>query len=267
MAVGCCLTLAFGATNGEYPGDGGMLIWPIFGASNQILASLTLLVLSVYLMRLKRTVGLLPWRRMIFIVFVAFWASLWYLFDYYQSNNWLLLALSLAVMAASIVVMLDGSFRDREDSPRAKTFPPTTPSRRLNELACVPAETFSAGVFHEMSGIDLHSLVKENCHTACGRPWARFSNSTGSTPPMTKPLRRLRGGKSGHCLIVAREQVRGDAGGAAISGRSPGGAGLYFSLVREFLRCRWTGFWLWGPRYRAGPCAPDSATWRFSASA
>ena len=44
---------------------------------------------------------------MIFIVFVAFWASLWYLFDYYRSGNWLLLALSIAVMGASIVVMLE----------------------------------------------------------------------------------------------------------------------------------------------------------------
>ncbi len=106
VAVGCCLTLAFGATNGQYPGDGGMLIWPIFGASNQILASLTLLVLSVYLMRLERPsmFTLVP---MIFIVFMAFWASLWYLFDYYQSENWLLLVLSIAVMGASIVVMLE----------------------------------------------------------------------------------------------------------------------------------------------------------------
>ena len=106
VAVGCCLTLAFGATNGNYPGDGGMLIWPIFGASNQILASLTLLVLSVYLMKLGRP-SVYTLAPMIFIVFVAFWASLWYLFDYYRSGNWLLLALSIAVMGASIVVMLE----------------------------------------------------------------------------------------------------------------------------------------------------------------
>ena len=106
VAVGCCLTLAFGATNGNYPGDGGMLIWPIFGASNQILASLTLLVLSVYLMKLGRP-SVYTLAPMIFIVFVAFWASLWYLFDYYSSGNWLLLALSIAVMGASIVVMLE----------------------------------------------------------------------------------------------------------------------------------------------------------------
>ncbi len=106
VAVGSCLVLAFGATNGQYPGDGGMLIWPIFGASNQILASLTLLVLSVYLMRLKRP-SVFTLAPMVFMVFMAFWASLWYLFDYYRSGNWLLLLLSLAVMSASIIVMLE----------------------------------------------------------------------------------------------------------------------------------------------------------------
>jgi len=106
VAVGSCLVLAFGATNGQYPGDGGMLIWPIFGASNQILASLTLLVLSVYLMRLKRP-SIFTLAPMVFMVFMAFWASLWYLFDYYRSGNWLLLLLSLAVMSASIIVMLE----------------------------------------------------------------------------------------------------------------------------------------------------------------
>ena len=105
VAVGCCLTLAFGASV-EYPGDGGMRIWPIFGASNQILASLTLLVVSIFLMRLGRPAKftLIP---MVFVVFVAFWASAWYLRNYFLEGQWLLFSLSLAVMAASVVVMLE----------------------------------------------------------------------------------------------------------------------------------------------------------------
>ena len=53
IAVGFCLLLAFGVTAGQYPGDGGNLIWPVFGATNQILASLTLLIISIYLMKLR----------------------------------------------------------------------------------------------------------------------------------------------------------------------------------------------------------------------
>ncbi len=105
VAVGTCLLLAFGASV-EYPGDGGNRIWPIFGAGNQILASMTLLVVSIYIMKLKRNFlpTLLP---MIFVIIVAFWASGLSLITYFQQANWLLVILSLAVMAASIVVMLE----------------------------------------------------------------------------------------------------------------------------------------------------------------
>ncbi len=106
IGVACCLLLAFGVSNGEYIGDGGMLIWPIFGATNQILASLTLLLISIYLMKLGRPARytLMP---MVFIIFMAFWASVWYLIDYYQTQSWLLLVLNLSVMIASIMVMLE----------------------------------------------------------------------------------------------------------------------------------------------------------------
>lgn len=41
------LLIASGA--GGPTGDGGMIFWPLFGSTKQILASLILLVLSVYL--------------------------------------------------------------------------------------------------------------------------------------------------------------------------------------------------------------------------
>ena len=50
VAVGCCLLLAFGA--GGASGSGGMIIWPLLVLTNQILASLTLLVISVMLIKL-----------------------------------------------------------------------------------------------------------------------------------------------------------------------------------------------------------------------
>ena len=43
VAVTCCLALAFGA--GGASGSGGLIIWPLFGSTNQILAGLTLLVI------------------------------------------------------------------------------------------------------------------------------------------------------------------------------------------------------------------------------
>ncbi|CAN0508537.1 unnamed protein product, partial [Discosporangium mesarthrocarpum] len=106
IAVGFCLLLAFGVSAGNYPGDGGNLIWPVFGATNQILASLTLMIVSIYLLKLGRPVRytLIP---MVFIVFMAFWASGWYLIDYFQTERWLLAVLNMAVMVVSVLVILE----------------------------------------------------------------------------------------------------------------------------------------------------------------
>lgn len=106
VAIACCLGLAFGVSNGQYPGDGGNLIWPIFGATNQILASLTLMVVSIYLLKLGRSprFTLAP---MVFILIMALWASIWYMIDYYQSGKWLLLFLNVAVVITSVMVVLE----------------------------------------------------------------------------------------------------------------------------------------------------------------
>ena len=44
---------------------------------------------------------------MVFIIFMAFWASVWYLIDYFQTERWLLVALNLAVLVVSVLVMLE----------------------------------------------------------------------------------------------------------------------------------------------------------------
>ncbi|RZM81696.1 carbon starvation protein A [Pseudoalteromonas rubra] len=104
VAVGCCLLLAFGA--GGASGSGGMIIWPLFGSTNQILASLTLLVISVYLIKLGRPAKftLIP---MIFVILMAFFAGVIKLGEYYEQGNWLLVALDVIVLVVSVLVMLE----------------------------------------------------------------------------------------------------------------------------------------------------------------
>jgi carbon starvation protein len=106
LAIAACLALAFGVTNGQYPGDGGMLIWPVFGATNQILASMTLMVISIYLIKLGRPVRyiLMP---MMFILLLALWASGWYVIEHYSTGNWVLVVIEVTVMVISIVIMLE----------------------------------------------------------------------------------------------------------------------------------------------------------------
>jgi carbon starvation protein len=119
VAVGACLLLAFGVSNGNYPGDGGTLIWPVFGATNQILASMTLIVISVYLIRLGRPARYLL-APMMFILVMAAWAGVWYVMDYISKGQWILVAIQVAVMASAVFIILEAwstiSKLRREDS-------------------------------------------------------------------------------------------------------------------------------------------------------
>ncbi|WP_070119933.1 carbon starvation CstA family protein [Bacillus marinisedimentorum] len=56
-------------------GSGGYLLWPLFGTSNQLLAGITLLLLSIWLKKKGRNymVTLLP---MVFLLFMTLWAMI-----------------------------------------------------------------------------------------------------------------------------------------------------------------------------------------------
>ncbi|AIY65797.1 carbon starvation CstA family protein [Pseudoalteromonas piratica] len=104
IAVGCCLLLAFGA--GGSSGSGGMIIWPLFGSTNQILASLTLLVISVMLIKMGRPARytLIP---MLFVLVMAFLAGVLKLQEYYSAGNWLLVSLDIIVLVVCVLVMFE----------------------------------------------------------------------------------------------------------------------------------------------------------------
>ncbi|MFQ6004836.1 MAG: carbon starvation protein A [Woeseia sp.] len=106
IAVGACLLLAFGA--GGASGSGGMVIWPLFGSTNQILAGLTLLVITVMLIKLGRPVRytLIP---MIFVLIVAAWAGVIKLIEFYESGNMLLVVIDAIVLVTSVLVILEAA--------------------------------------------------------------------------------------------------------------------------------------------------------------
>ena len=104
LAVGTCVLLAFGA--GGLSGSGGMLIWPLFGTTNQLMAGLTLLVVSVMLLKSGRSVWytLLP---MAFLLIVSIIALLLQLKSFYLDGKWLLVVLDIIILACSIFVSLE----------------------------------------------------------------------------------------------------------------------------------------------------------------
>jgi carbon starvation protein len=106
VAVGACLLLAFGA--GGPDGAGGLVIWPLFGSTNQILAGMTLLAISVMLIKLGRPARytLIP---MVFVLLMSFWAGVVKLIEFYRDGNWLLVVIDAVVLITSLMVMLEAA--------------------------------------------------------------------------------------------------------------------------------------------------------------
>lgn len=104
LAVGACLLLSFGA--GGADGKGGMIIWPLFGTTNQLMAGLTLVVITVMLLRQKSSVKytLIP---LSFLLTVTIFALIIQLVSFYNAQNWLLLVLDLVILTATILVCLE----------------------------------------------------------------------------------------------------------------------------------------------------------------
>ncbi|MCW8127351.1 carbon starvation protein A [Microbulbifer halophilus] len=104
LAVGCCVLLAFGA--GGADGSGGLLIWPLFGTTNQLLAGLTLLVVTVMLVRLGRPT-IFTLAPLIFLLVMTLAALLLQLKEFFEKADWFLFGLDLVVLVAAVLVTLE----------------------------------------------------------------------------------------------------------------------------------------------------------------
>ena len=102
-AIAACSLLAFGA--GGASGSGGMRIWPLFGASNQLLASLTLLAVTLYLFHRKLSI----WPTFIPMVFLFSMTSAALLIQagaFLAQGNYFLFAMVLIVFGAAAWVVI-----------------------------------------------------------------------------------------------------------------------------------------------------------------
>nr|WP_281369236.1 carbon starvation CstA 5TM domain-containing protein [Lysobacter penaei] len=103
VALGFCLALAFGA-GGD--GAGGMVIWPLFGTTNQLLAGLTLAILSVILIKQRRSVWFtaIP---LAFLLVMSLFALLVQLGQFYNEQKWLLLGMDVVILVAALWVAFE----------------------------------------------------------------------------------------------------------------------------------------------------------------
>ena len=95
----------------EGPGSGGLILWPLFGATNQLLAGLAFMVIVFYLLRRNKPIwfALLP---MIVMLIMPAWAMLWQMFNpdtgWWVEKNYLLFTFGLMVEALQIWMVVEG---------------------------------------------------------------------------------------------------------------------------------------------------------------
>lgn len=106
LAVGVAGLIAVFA--GDPPGSGGRLLWPLFGATNQLLAGLALMVASFYLWRRSKPVAvvLIPG---IAMLLVPGWAMTYSLVtDWYPNGKWILVGFGGSILLLQVWMVLEG---------------------------------------------------------------------------------------------------------------------------------------------------------------
>ena len=103
IAVGCALGLTFSM---GLDGSGGMLIWPLFGTTNQLMAGLTLSIVVIILTQLRRPTWpvLIP---LVFVTAMSLWAAVLQVRTFLEAGNWLLLVLDVIIICCAIWVIVE----------------------------------------------------------------------------------------------------------------------------------------------------------------
>ncbi len=132
LALGLGLTFSQGLG-----GEGGLRIWPLFGTTNQLMASLSLAIIAVILIRKGRNpiTAMIP----LVIVFVmAFWAALDQLSSFTDPSDpdWVLFTLDVIIIVTSVWVAVEAIIAMRN----ARNLPPEDEDAGANADAHADAE-------------------------------------------------------------------------------------------------------------------------------
>lgn len=96
-------------------GQGGLILWPLFGATNQLLGGLSFLVITFYLWRRGKPVWFLIVPT-IFMLVMPMWAMIWQTFvggtgnpSWISEGKWTLVAIALATMLLEVWMIIEAT--------------------------------------------------------------------------------------------------------------------------------------------------------------
>ncbi len=89
-------------------GKGGLTLWPLFGATNQALAALALLTISIYLKKQGGIKFLISGIPAVFMVVMTVWALILNQINYINSQNWLLTILNAVILIITVWIVVEG---------------------------------------------------------------------------------------------------------------------------------------------------------------
>ena len=95
-------------------GKGGLSLWPLFGATNQMLAALSFLVISIYLVKNKKGARyyFLPG---IFVYCITALALIFNIYSFWQQKNFLLFSLSFLLLLVQIIIGFEAKKTSRKN--------------------------------------------------------------------------------------------------------------------------------------------------------
>jgi carbon starvation protein len=89
-------------------GSGALTLWPIFGAINQTLAALALIVVTMYLKRRSIYKWLVSGIPAAFMIIMTLWASVLNEINFINDQNWLLVFVNGLIIILVVLVVIEG---------------------------------------------------------------------------------------------------------------------------------------------------------------
>ena len=124
IAVGSALILAF-ATGAS--GTGAMKLWPLFGATNQTLAALALIIITLYLKRRGGTKWVIAGIPAAFMIVMTIWAVILNQVTFGAKHNALLQVINICILFLALWIAIEGviKFFSAVEEPAAPAAPET----------------------------------------------------------------------------------------------------------------------------------------------